>query len=196
MKSLLFLYLLLNFGLVFVLPSWRVWKTTGVNPITFSGHDDAHDFVGGAYKVVIALLFVVVACYSFGGEWYAYTLPVWYLDIPVLDWVGGLLLTAALIWIAMAQREMGKSWRIGIDEQHQTDLVSTGVFGRSRNPIFLGMLAGLLGLFLVIPNALTLLLLVSGWLLMSVQIRLEEAFLERQHGADYASYRQRVRRWI
>ena len=41
-----------------------------------------------------------------------------------------------------------------------------GVFGLSRNPIFLGMMLTLLGLFLVIPNAVTLLTFVMGivWL--------------------------------
>ena len=58
-------------------------------------------------------------------------------------------------------RSVGESWRIGIDEKHQTALVKTGVFGFSRNPIFLGMMITLAGVFLVIPNVLTLLALVT-----------------------------------
>jgi protein-S-isoprenylcysteine O-methyltransferase Ste14 len=72
---------------------------------------------------------------------------------------------------------MGKSWRIGIDEERPATLVRQGVFGLSRNPIFLGMMVTLLGLFLSIPNAVTLLVLALGVVLIQIQVRLEEEFL-------------------
>jgi protein-S-isoprenylcysteine O-methyltransferase Ste14 len=54
----------------------------------------------------------------------------------------------------------------------------------------------LLGLFIVMPNALTLLTLVIGYVLIHIQVRLEEEFLARTHGDEYAQYRGRVRRWV
>jgi protein-S-isoprenylcysteine O-methyltransferase Ste14 len=83
-----------------------------------------------------------------------------------------------------------------MDEEHRTPLVRKGVFGLSRNPIFLGMMLTLLGRFLVIPNALTLLTFVTGVVLIQIQVRLEEEFLARAHGEEYAQYRRHVRRWI
>jgi protein-S-isoprenylcysteine O-methyltransferase Ste14 len=91
---------------------------------------------------------------------------------------------------------MGESWRIGIDEEHRTSLVQRGVFGLSRNPIFVGMMITLLGLFLVIPNAWTLLTFAMGVVLIQIQVRLEEEFLAKTCGDEYAQYRMRVRRWI
>jgi protein-S-isoprenylcysteine O-methyltransferase Ste14 len=91
---------------------------------------------------------------------------------------------------------MGESWRIGIDEEHRTPLVRKGVFGVSRNPIFLGMISTLLGLFLVTPNAVTLLVLGLGVVLIQIQVRLEEEFLSSAHGEDYEEYRREVRRWL
>jgi protein-S-isoprenylcysteine O-methyltransferase Ste14 len=91
---------------------------------------------------------------------------------------------------------MGESWRIGIDEERRTPLVRKGVFGLSRNPIFLGMMITLVGLFLVIPNAVTLLALVLGVVLIQIQVRLEEEFLSLAHGEAYAEYRRDVRRWL
>ena len=58
------------------------------------------------------------------------------------------------------------------------------------------MMFTLFGLLLVIPNALTLLILVLGVVLIAIQVRLEEEFLGRTHGDEYAHYRIRVRRWI
>jgi protein-S-isoprenylcysteine O-methyltransferase Ste14 len=91
---------------------------------------------------------------------------------------------------------MGESWRIGIDEERRAPLVRKGVFGLSRNPIFLGMMLTLLGLFLVTPNAVTLLVLVLGVVLIQIQVRLEEEFLSGVHGEEYAEYRRGVRRWL
>lgn len=70
------------------------------------------------------------------------------------------------------------------------------VFGISRNPIFVGMMLTLLGLFLTLPNALTLLAFVLGVILIGVQVRLEEEYLAQIHPEAYLEYRQRVRRWL
>jgi protein-S-isoprenylcysteine O-methyltransferase Ste14 len=74
--------------------------------------------------------------------------------------------------------------------------VSTGLFGVSRNPIFLGMMGTLLGLLLVLPNALTLTIFALGFALMQIQVRLEEEFLRRSQEGEYEEYANRVRRWL
>ena len=91
---------------------------------------------------------------------------------------------------------MSKSWRIGIDATEKTELVTTGLFSYSRNPIFLGMLLSLLGLLLIVPDAFTLMFFVVGFILMDVQIRLEEEYLQRMHGSAYSNYKEKTRRWI
>jgi protein-S-isoprenylcysteine O-methyltransferase Ste14 len=54
----------------------------------------------------------------------------------------------------------------------------------------------LLGLFLTLPNAITLVIIVVGDILIQIQVRLEEEFLDKTHGATYQNYRQKTRRWI
>lgn len=192
----LLLYLIVNFGTTFVWPSYRVWKKTGVFPVTFSNEDTAHDYIGRVFKVLLALLLATGALYTFYPQGLRFLLPVWYLDLPAVRMAGIVLLFATLIWIIMAQYQMANSWRIGIDEKNKTDLVRTGLFSVSRNPIFLGMLATLLGLFLVIPNAITFMVLVTGYIVIQVQVRLEEAFLQKMHGAAYQQYCSETRRWL
>lgn len=194
-------YFLPNYLIAYVLAAflWRsymVWKRTGVNPVVFKGSDDAHDFIGRIFKLLFALVAGVVLAYSLCPELYRYSVPIEWLDHTWLKWVGMALLLLSLFWTVLAQAQMGESWRIGIDREHQTPLVQAGVFGFSRNPIFLGMMFTLLGLFLVIPNAFTLLAFVMGLVLIQIQVRLEEEFLSRAHGEDYASYCRRVRRWL
>ena len=93
-------------------------------------------------------------------------------------------------------RTLKNSWRIGIDTDTKTELITSGLFAFSRNPIFFGMILSLVGLFLTTPNALTVLFLTLGYVLIQIQIRLEEEFLTKEHGQDYMNYKQKVRRFI
>jgi protein-S-isoprenylcysteine O-methyltransferase Ste14 len=192
----LILYLILFFGLAMILPSYRVWKTTGVNPYKLGKSESAHDYVGTLFRLTIFSVALVVIAFAFLPNLYEYLVPISYLSNTNLNTVGQTLLIIAVIWVLVAQVHMQKSWRIGIDEDVKTELVQTGLFKISRNPIFLGMRVMLLGLFFVLPSAATLVILFVGDLLIQIQVRLEEEFLTRTHGKAYLAYRKQVRRWI
>ena len=66
-----------------------------------------------------------------------------------------ILIHLSLLWISVAQYQMSNSWRIGIDENNKTELITKGLFSYSRNPIFLGMIISVAGIFFILPNALT-----------------------------------------
>jgi protein-S-isoprenylcysteine O-methyltransferase Ste14 len=193
---ILVVYLVFYFAAAFVLPGYRVWKKTGVNPVTFRGSDTAHDYIGNLFKIVMAGLTAVVLLYAFAPGACPFLLPLPWAEHPAVQFVGIILLALSLLWTVLAQIQMGNSWRIGIDEERKTALVQSGVFSLSRNPIFLGMIVTLAGVFLTIPNALTLLFLVLGFVLIQIQVRLEEEFLLKTQGADYEDFRSSVRRWL
>jgi len=186
---------LLIFGISFIWSSVRVYRQTGINPMRFGQEDNAHNYIGKVMKVIIGLLFIAVFLYAFNWN-YEYLIPVWYLESPAIAIAGLILLHLSLLWIVYAQLSMGKSWRIGIDTEHKTELVTTGIFSLSRNPIFLGMLCCILGIFLIIPNMLTFCILFVAYFVIQIQVRLEEEFLAKQHGSSYASYKNSVRRWL
>lgn len=189
-------FLVAYFLAAFFWRSYIVWKRTGVNPVLFKGSDNAHDFIGRIFKLLFAIIVAIVVAYSLSPEAYQYSVPIEWLEHTWLKWLGVSLLILSLIWTIVAQAQMGVSWRIGIDSEHRTPLVQAGVFSISRNPIFLGMMLTLLGLFLVIPNALTVLTFFMGVVLIQIQVRLEEEFLNRSHGVEYERYCRRVRRWL
>lgn len=195
--SILLAYFLLYLGVAFALPTCRVRQRSGVNPVTFGRGDTPHDFIGRLFKTVVGAAFAGITFQTFLPDYAARVLPVLpWLDFPAARIAGAALLAASLAWTVAAQIQMGNSWRIGIDEENASELVDKGVFAISRNPVFLGMIATLGGYFLVRPNALTLLIFIVGLILMQIQVRLEEEFLERKHGARYADFRKRVRRWL
>lgn len=196
LKYFLPAYLAAYFLAAFFWRSFVVWKRTGVNPLVFKGSDSAHDYIGRVFKLLFAAVVAAVAVYSTSERLYQYLTPITWLERRWLQAAGIILLLISLAWTVVAQAQMGESWRIGIDEEHRTPLVRKGVFGLSRNPIFLGMMLTLVGLFLVIPNAATLLALALGVVLIQIQVRLEEDFLTRTHGEEYAQYRRLVRRWL
>jgi len=196
MKVFLLAYLLLFFGLALILPSYRVWKTTGVNPYKFGRSESTHDYVGTLFRLTLLAVILIVSVYALLPKSYSYLVPIDYLSNAALNFIGQILLVIAVIWVLIAQVHMQKSWRIGIDEDVKTELIQTGLFKLSRNPIFLGMRMMMLGLFLVLPTAATLATLLCGDLLVQIQVRLEEEFLTRAHGETYRTYQKQVRRWI
>jgi protein-S-isoprenylcysteine O-methyltransferase Ste14 len=190
------IYLVVFFAVAFVWRTLSVKKLTGVNPYVLGKGDNAHDLIGSIFRVTILLVFVAVAFNTISGDHYKLVAPLDWMESDGLRWAAIAILLVSLVWVALAQVQMGKSWRIGIDKENKTDLVETGIFSLSRNPIFLGMRAMLFGLFLMIPNALTLLTWILGDVLMQIQVRLEEEFLRSVHGDGYQDYKSRVRRWI
>jgi protein-S-isoprenylcysteine O-methyltransferase Ste14 len=76
-------------------------------------------------------------------------------------------------------------------------LVTTGIHGWSRNPIYLGMflIYGGIGIVVRSPWILILLLLLAITMRYGVVAR-EEAYLERRFGDAYRDYKARVRRWL
>lgn len=189
------IYLIIYLLVAFVLPTYRVWKRTGINPVTFGRTESAHDYVGMMFRLVMLILSLVIVISSFFPSVDEYLIPIFWLDTLVLRYAGYAMLTVSLAWIVAAQLQMADSWRIGID-QEKTELVTTGVFRISRNPIFLGMLFTLSGLLLAMPNAFTLLVFALGYALIQIQVRLEEEHLISTHGNDYQAYAHVVRRWL
>ena len=196
LKYFLIVYYTLFFTFAMVLPTYRVWKATGVNPYKLGNSDSAHDYIGKIFRIVLIACALVILTFMFFPSMYRQLLPIPYLSSNALVLIGGILLMFALIWVLIAQAHMQKSWRIGIDENVKTDLVQSGLFKISRNPIFLGMRVMLLGLFLILPSAAMLLIWITGNMLIQIQVRLEEEFLNRTHGASYLAYQKQVRRWI
>jgi protein-S-isoprenylcysteine O-methyltransferase Ste14 len=185
-------YLLISF----VVPSIRVYKQTGINPVTFGNSDNAHDYIGGVMKLITGILVLTVFFHSLFPGLYNWLVPIPYLQNSIVQVAGLILAHLALFWIVLAQQQMKNSWRIGIDEKNKTGLVTHGLFAYSRNPVFLGMLFSVLGLFLVLPNLLTFFVAGSSYIIIQIQIRLEEVFLQKQHGDAYALYRATVRRLL
>ena len=78
-----------------------------------------------------------------------------------------------------------------------SSLVVSGVYVRTRNPMYLGLLVVLVGWAVFLSNALAFLMLPAFILYMNrFQIEPEERALASLFRQDFAAYKSRVRRWL
>jgi protein-S-isoprenylcysteine O-methyltransferase Ste14 len=106
------------------------------------------------------------------------------------------LIVGGIGWIVLARREL-RHYKQPTDPGHPThQLVQTGVFAHSRNPIYLGCALVLCGIALATQ---------SVWIVGSLVVSIvgchyilivpEERYLAAKFGPTYRDYTAAVRRW-
>ncbi|RXM38944.1 isoprenylcysteine carboxylmethyltransferase family protein [Chryseobacterium sp. CH21] len=189
-------YFLLFFTISFLGISVKVAKQIGKNPNVLPRDGSAYALVGLYFKLILLALFAYVMLLLWFPESVFPAFKIQLLEYPFFQYTGLILMITAFVWVVIAQIQMKDSWRIGIDIEMKTKLVTHGLFRFSRNPIFLGMIISLIGFFLVFPTIIALFFLLMGSILIQIQIRLEEEYLIKEHGEIYQTYKKRVKRML
>ena len=119
------------------------------------------------------------------------------LDGAVTDLLSGLLIAGGIVIAIMAVIEFRRHKTTVIPHEMPTAMVQTGIYRRSRNPIYLGDVLILTGLILRFDAVAALVLVpIFVWLLERRFIIPEEDRLRRSFRADFARYERQTRRWI
>lgn len=116
---------------------------------------------------------------------------LWRLTLAAVLFVTAMLLgISAVVSLHRAQTPV-EPWKA------TRRIVRSGVFGLSRNPIYVAFLAVQLAYAWARPNSWGILLVpLTVALLHWAVIAREERYLERKFGDEYRAYRRRVRRWL
>lgn len=115
---------------------------------------------------------------------------------PALSWAGILLCLAGTAGYGLCITSLKESFRIGIDENTPSELITSGIFKYSRNPLYLSLLIIYSGLLLAFANiAMAVNLGISVFLILR-QIFREEKFLLYRHGEEYAAYCCQTKRFF
>lgn len=180
------------FMLVFVLRTVVQLRSTGRSGFKgISGRPLSAEWWGGVLFVVAIVLGVGAPLAALWGWSPSVALPGWSVGLGLVLYGLGVAGTLA------AQLGMGSSWRIGVDENERTALVTGGLFGVVRNPIFSFLLVTATGLGLLVANAVSALAVAVLLVAVELQVRrVEEPYLLRTHGAAYAGYAARVGRFL
>lgn len=184
------LYMALAFGL----RTWLQLRRTGESGFKgISGRPGSLEWTAGVLFGVAIAIGVAAPVLDVTGA----LEPIGPLDVDALRAAGVAVYGIGLAGTLSAQMAMGASWRIGVDEDERTELVTDGPFAVVRNPIFAAMLPTSLGLVLLVPNVVALIALAALWAALEIQVRLvEEPYLLRAHGAPYRDYAARVGRFV
>ena len=111
--------------------------------------------------------------------------------------VGGVIIVAGLFLLVAANGLFVRAGTDVIPFRKVSALVTTGVYRFTRNPMYLGMLAVLLGCAVTVGAALALLVpLVFAFIIDARFIRPEEQMLLALFPQEFPAYCQRVRRWL
>jgi protein-S-isoprenylcysteine O-methyltransferase Ste14 len=112
-------------------------------------------------------------------------------------WVGGAVFAIALALAAWAIATLTRAGSNVPTSMPSTTIVDAGPYRVTRNPIYLGMIVGLIGLAIAFDCLWLLVALVPFSLVIRYGVvAREEAYLERKFGDVYRRYRSRVRRWL
>lgn len=126
--------------------------------------------------------------------------PVPWIGRPLSDFLfaGGLLLAlVSLAMIVAAIRTLKRANTTFEAHKRADHLVTGGPFSFSRNPIYLGNAAMMIGVGFVFGIAWFIpIALISAWLTQKLAIEPEEKHLDLRFGKAYRDYRKRVRRWF
>jgi len=116
---------------------------------------------------------------------------------PVHWIVAGSLILIGIALAAAGIRNFSSAATPVPTNQPTRALVTTGIHGWSRNPIYLGLflIYGGIGIAARSPSTLILMLPLAITMRYGVVAR-EEAYLERRFGDAYRDYKARVRRWL
>ena len=100
-----------------------------------------------------------------------------------------MLVVAGIVGALAAQLTMGDSWRVGVDKNERTTLVTKGIYRWVRNPIFSFIGVSVIGFVLLVPNLWSLLAMALILIGVQLQVRfVEEPYLLSLHGRDYQRY--------
>ena len=167
----------------------RLMKRRGIRAMHF-GNIDKMDFLIPPFA-----LFYFYIVFAAAFDWPTVARHRFF-ESGAAFWAGALCCLAGLILLFLSLVSLGKSFRIGIDQDRPDKLVTTGVFAVSRNPIYVAFWFVLLGQFLLFPNLIPLVYLAAATWLFHHQVLREEDFMRRHYGQEYTDYYRRVRRYL
>ena len=96
----------------------------------------------------------------------------------------------------IAQLTIGKSWRVGIDENAKPGLITHGVYKYMRNPTYTGLYLLCISIWIINPTFLYSYWILAFFIMMEFQVRCEEEYLESQYGIEYLDYCKQTKRYL
>ena len=156
--------------------------------------DKGNDTKGAGVKFPPPLVFILWMLGAFGVH---YMWPMQLGNISALSYVGLLIITLGFSIVFLAALSFKRAKTHIEPWKPTTNIVSTGVFAYSRNPIYIGFSVITISVG-ILSNSLWILLsfIPSVIIIYFIAIKKEEAYLEIKFGEEYIRYKEHTRRWL
>ncbi len=165
---------------------------SGTDPWLFARGGGTQTVTGWTFRLGFALLLATPLVHALAPS-LTLRLDPWPRSVAIVGAALAISGGALGLW---AQSHMGNSWRIGAAKGRVGRLVSDGPFVWSRNPVFIGQIVLVWGLFLASGDVLVAILAAAVTLAAVVQASVEEQVLLSSLGQEYRDYSARVPRWL
>ncbi len=147
-------------------------------------------------KIPPAIVTLIIAA---GMWWIDQYLVFGWAEFDLAIWLSTIFLGIGGVFGGMGLVEFFKE-STSIDPhkpQKASNLVTTGIYSISRNPMYMGLLSILVGYGLYLGNVLSIVLisLFMGYM-NRYQIIPEEKVMEEKFGEEFRKYKSEVRRWL
>jgi protein-S-isoprenylcysteine O-methyltransferase Ste14 len=111
--------------------------------------------------------------------------------------VGVILLIVALFFLVKSLRQFFLTKNTLVLIKPASSLQTTGIYGMTRNPMYVGLTIVYLGIACFIGNLWNFILLPVLFIIVQEYIiKREEKYLELEFGQEYRDYKRTVRRWL
>jgi protein-S-isoprenylcysteine O-methyltransferase Ste14 len=111
--------------------------------------------------------------------------------------LGPIIIIVSFILFGMVLREFMRSTTSINHAKLTTEILTSGPFAYSRNPVYVSMTLLSFGIAITLDNMWIIIMLIPGlFVIYYFVIRKEEHYLELKFGSDYIQYKNSVRRWF
>jgi protein-S-isoprenylcysteine O-methyltransferase Ste14 len=140
--------------------------------------------------------------------WLGFFVPLIWIASPAFSFaeyplrtgplIAGIAFLAVGLWFFhRSHADLGTNWSITLEVREQHRLITEGVYGSVRHPMYMALLLYSVGQALVIPNWVAgPAYLIAFGILFAFRVRAEERMMLDQFGDQYAKYAARTKRLV
>jgi len=120
-----------------------------------------------------------------------------YMFHPALAWLGTLSAIGSLVMFRLTHRALGRYWSVSLDVREQHALVTNGIYGYVRHPMYTAFWLWAIAQALLLPNWVAGFAAIVGFgMLFFGRLPREEQLMLETFGDDYRKYMARTYRLV
>lgn len=149
---------------------------------------------GASVKFPPPIVFILSILMAYGIQ---YLIAIEIRNIPLLLYIGSIFVALGLAILLIATVSFKRAQTNIKPWKPTSQIISSGIFAYSRNPIYLSFCVITIGIGLIDNNLwVTLSFIPSIIVIYFIAIKKEELYLENKFGQEYLAYKEKVRRWF